>query len=66
MNEGPEQDADGFSLPEQLDETSCPEQPQETQVDEVILRQRRNVATGGRGRVRSGKIEDRERQMAER
>ena len=30
LNEGPKQDADGFSLPQQLDETSCPEQPQET------------------------------------
>lgn len=30
LNEGPEQDANGFSLSQQLDETSCPEQPQET------------------------------------
>lgn len=50
LNEGPEQDADGFSLPQQLDETSCSEQPQETQVDEIILQQRRNGAVArGRG-----------------
>lgn len=49
LNESPEQDADGFSLPQQLDETSCPEQPQEAQVDEIILQQRRNGAVA-RGR----------------
>lgn len=51
LNEGPEQDADGFSLPQQLDETSCSEQPQETQVDEIILQQWCNgaVARGGGG-----------------
>lgn len=37
LNEGPQQDADGLSLSQQLDEASCPEQPQEAQVDEVIL-----------------------------
>lgn len=40
LDEGPQQDSDGLSLPEQLDETSCSEQPQEAQVDEVILRNR--------------------------
>jgi hypothetical protein len=37
LNKGPEQDADGLSLPEQFDEPGSPEQSQETQVDEVIL-----------------------------
>ena len=40
LDEGPQQDSDGLSLPEQLDETSCSEQPQEAQVDEVVLRNR--------------------------
>lgn len=47
LNEGPQQDADGFSLPQQLDETSCPEQPQETQVDEIILQSSHNRSTEG-------------------
>lgn len=42
LYEGPQQDADGFSLSQQLDETSCPEQPQETQVDEIILQPQHN------------------------
>ena len=44
LNEGPEQDANGFALPQQLDETSCPEQPQETQVDEIILQYSHNIS----------------------
>lgn len=39
LDKGPEQDADGFSLSEQLDEASGSEEPEEAQVDEVVLRQ---------------------------
>ena len=39
LDEGPQQDTDGLSLPEQLDETGCPEEPQEAQVYEVVLQQ---------------------------
>ena len=37
LDEGPQQDADGVTLPQQLDEPSGSEKPQEAQVDEVIL-----------------------------
>lgn len=37
LNEGPQQDADGVALPQQLDETSRSEQPQEAQVDHLVL-----------------------------
>lgn len=43
LDEGPQQDANGFSLSQQLDETSRPEQPQEAQVDEVVLERRRRT-----------------------
>lgn len=38
LDEGPQQDADGLPLPQQLDEASRSEEPQEAQVDEVVLR----------------------------
>lgn len=53
LDKGPQQDADGFSLPQQLDETSRPEQPQETQVDEIIL-QKSNNMTAEKDRDRVG------------
>lgn len=37
LNKGPQQDTDGVALPQQLDETSRSEQPQETQVDHFVL-----------------------------
>lgn len=37
LYEGPQQDADGFSLPEKFDEAGRPEEPQEAEVDEVLL-----------------------------
>lgn len=37
LNEGPQQDADGVALSQQLDETSGSEQPQKTQVDHLVL-----------------------------
>lgn len=37
LNEGPQKDADGVSLPQQLDEAGGSEEPQETQVDHFIL-----------------------------
>lgn len=40
LDEGPQQNADGLALSQQLDETSCSEEPQEAQVDEVILQYR--------------------------
>ena len=45
LDKGPEQDADGLSLPQQLDEAGCTEQPQEAKVDEVVLHSRHDVAT---------------------
>ena len=39
LNKGPQQDADGVALPQQLNETSRSEQPQETQVDHLVLRE---------------------------
>lgn len=38
LHEGPEQDADGVALAQQLDEPRGAEQPQEAEVDEVVLR----------------------------
>ena len=43
LDKGPEQDADGLSLPQQLDEAGCTEQPQEAQVDEVVLHSRHDA-----------------------
>lgn len=40
LNKGPQQDADGVALPQQLNETSRSEQPQETQVDHLVLREK--------------------------
>lgn len=40
LDEGPEEDADGLSLSQQLQKTSCSEEPQKAQVDEIILQQR--------------------------
>lgn len=37
LNEGPQQDADGVSLSQQLDETSRSEEPQEAQIDHFVL-----------------------------
>lgn len=37
LNEGPQEDADGVSLSQQLDETSCSEEPQEAQIDHFVL-----------------------------
>lgn len=37
LDKCPQQDADGLSLSQQLDETSCSEQSQEAQVDKVVL-----------------------------
>lgn len=37
LNESPQQDTDGVALPQQLDETSGSEQPQEAQVDHLVL-----------------------------
>lgn len=37
LHEGPQQDADGVALPQQLDETSRSEQSQEAQVDHLVL-----------------------------
>lgn len=39
LDKGPQEDADSFSLSQELDEASCSEQPQEAQVDEIILQQ---------------------------
>ena len=38
LHEGPQQDADGVALPQQLDQPSRAEQPQETHVEEVFLK----------------------------
>lgn len=38
LDEGPEKDADGVALPQQLDEAGGSEEPQETQVDHFVLR----------------------------
>lgn len=43
LDEGPQQDANGVALPQQLDETSRPEQPQETQVDQLVLGEKRDA-----------------------
>lgn len=37
LNEGPKQNADGVSLPQQFDEPGRSEQPQETQVNQLVL-----------------------------
>src|SRR4029434_3315622 len=37
LHKGPEQDADGVALPEQLDETGRPEEPQKAQVQQTVL-----------------------------
>lgn len=37
LDKGPQQDADGVALPQQLDEPSGSEQPQETQVQQTVL-----------------------------
>lgn len=38
LHKRPEQDADSVTLPEELDKPGCPEEPQEAEVDEVVLR----------------------------
>lgn len=40
LHEGPEQDAYGLALSQQLDQASCSEEPEKTQVDEVVLKNR--------------------------
>lgn len=47
LNEGPQQDSDSVALPQQLDETSCSEEPQEAQVDHLILGGRQPVRHPG-------------------
>lgn len=37
LDKGPQQDADGVALPQQLDEPSSSEQPQEAQVQQPVL-----------------------------
>lgn len=37
LNEGPQEDADGVSLSQQLNETSRSEEPQEAQIDHFVL-----------------------------
>lgn len=37
LYKGPQQDADGVTLPQQLDEPSGSEQPQEAQVQQSVL-----------------------------
>lgn len=37
LDEGPQQDADGVTLPQKLDEPSSPEQPEEAQVQQPVL-----------------------------
>lgn len=38
LHKRPEQDADSVTLAKELDESRCPEEPQEAEVDEVVLR----------------------------
>ena len=38
LHEGPQQDADGVALPQQLDQPRRAEQPQKTHVEEVFLK----------------------------
>lgn len=38
LHEGPEQDADSVTLAKEFDKSGCPEEPQEAEVDEVVLR----------------------------
>lgn len=38
LHKRPEQDADSVTLAEELDKSGCPEEPQEAEVDEVVLR----------------------------
>lgn len=37
LDEGPQQDADGVALAEQLDESGSTEEAEEAEVDEVVL-----------------------------
>ncbi len=37
LDKGPQQDADGVTLPQQLDKPSSSEQPQEAQVQQPVL-----------------------------
>lgn len=37
LDEGPQQDADGVALPQQLDEAGSSEQPQKAQVQQPVL-----------------------------
>lgn len=39
LHEGPQQDADGVALTQQLDEPGGTEQTQEAEIDEVVLRE---------------------------
>lgn len=47
LNEGPQQDADGVALTQQLDEASCSEEPQEAQVDQLILGAKKSCQASG-------------------
>lgn len=38
LHKRPEQDADSVTLAKELDKPGCPEEPQEAEVDEVVLR----------------------------
>lgn len=38
LHKCPEQDADSVTLAKELDKSRCPEEPQEAEVDEVVLR----------------------------
>ena len=64
LDEGPEQDANGLTLPEQLNQTGSSEEPQETQVDEVILhKEKKREKAGERVIKRSGANQERERDI---
>lgn len=43
LDKGPQQDADGVALAEQLDQPCCSEEAEEAQVDEVVLQRRSTV-----------------------
>ena len=38
LDEGPEEDPDGVSLPQQLDQSSCSEQAEEANIEKVFLK----------------------------
>lgn len=45
LHEGPEENADGVTLPEEFDESGGTEETEKAQVDEVILRRRGRKVT---------------------